>query len=174
MKKGETFGKEFLIPFGGEKLGKHEHRFEIGKSFFDSESALDELDIIDSNVQLDFVLEKQSAMLNLFFHFSGSITIPCDRCNAPLNLLIESDDKLFAKFSKGGFETTDDVITIPDSDSHIDIGPYVYEFLMLAFPMKRSHEESECDPSVIEKLEQLKPDDEDSTDPRWDALKKLK
>jgi uncharacterized metal-binding protein YceD (DUF177 family) len=174
MKKGETFGKEFLIPFGGEKLGKHEHHFEIGKAFFESGLVQEELDIIDSNIHLEFVLEKQSAMLNLFFHFSGSLTIPCDRCTMPLDLPIESSDTLFAKFSKGGFETTDDVITIPDSDSHIDIGPYVYEFLMLALPMKRSHNESDCDPSVIKKLEQLKPDDEESIDPRWDALKKLK
>ena len=174
MKKGETFGKEFLIPFGGEKLGKHEHRFEITKSFFESGLVQEELDIIESHVHLDFVLDKQSAMLNLHFDFSGSITIPCDRCNAPLNLPIESSDTLFAKFSLGGFETTDDVITIPDSDSHIDIGSYAHEFLWLALPMRRVHEEGDCDPTVIQKLKELEPDKEENTDPRWDALKNLK
>lgn len=174
MKKGKTFGKEFLIPFGGEKLGKHHHQFELKKAFFDLGLIKDELEIIDSNVQLAFTLEKQSAMLNLYFEFSGSITIPCDRCNAPLELPIESSDQLYVKFSKGGFDTTDDIITLPDTESHIDIGEYVYEFVWLAIPMKRSHEIEDCDPTVIAQLEQLRPEDEESTDPRWDALKNLK
>ncbi|MAX82063.1 MAG: hypothetical protein CL843_18025 [Crocinitomicaceae bacterium] len=173
MKKGESFGKEFLIPFGGEKLGKHPHDFEIGKAFFDS--GISEVEVLNAAINLLFILEKQSAMLTLHFNFDGTITVPCDRCNAPVEIPIQSSEKLYVKFSQGGFDTTDEVITIADSESHIDLGPYVYEFIWLALPMKFVHDEGECDQDVIDQLEHYNPDDEDDNiDPRWDALKNLK
>ncbi|UTW63826.1 DUF177 domain-containing protein [bacterium SCSIO 12741] len=53
----------------------------------------------------------------------------------------------------------------------------LYEFIHLALPLKNVHNEGECDPEMVKKIEELnygEGEEEESTDPRWNALKSLK
>lgn len=172
MKNGERFGKEFLIPIGGKKLGKRTFHFDIGETFF-NQGWMD-LEVESAHAVLALEVEKQSAMLNLHFTFSGTVSMPCDRCGDTVNLELDDTYNLYAKFSDGGFETTEDVITIPDSASAIDIGPQTYEFLMLSIPMKKEHKKGECNKAALKRLNELNPEGKDAIDPRWKALKDLK
>jgi len=41
-------------------------------------------------------------------------------------------------------------------------------------PARRVHEEGDCDPEIMNAINNIRKDDDKGTDPRWDALKKLK
>jgi len=56
--------KEFLIPFSGLKLGKHQFEFQVNNTFF-THFGYDEFN--DSNIKMNVVLEKKSNMLELNF-----------------------------------------------------------------------------------------------------------
>jgi len=64
------------------------------------------------------------------------------------------------------------VVVIPRTESNLDISGYIYEYINLLLPIKKSHQHIEdCDQKMIEKIENH---EKQNTDPRWDALKKLK
>ena len=52
--------KEFLIPFAGLKLGKHQFEFEINKAFFD-DFDYDEYKDVNIKVNLSFGEKKHNA-----------------------------------------------------------------------------------------------------------------
>jgi uncharacterized protein len=59
----------------------------------------------------------------------------------------------------------------------LDLRQQIYEFIMLALPIKRVHPadkkgKSTCDPVMLKKLEELIIEEKEN-DPRWDELKKL-
>lgn len=180
MKKREENKSEFVIPFSGLKEARHSYEFEIDRKFFENipESLID-----DGNIKIDFVLEKRTNMLILEFEIQGSITVPCDRCMDDVNIPVESEDKLYVKFGEESLEETDDIITIPEAEYEIDIAPFIYEFVVLASPSRRVHEEDECNQEYLEKIEEYShfeideeadEESDEDIDPRWAALKNLK
>ena len=162
--------KEFVIPFVGLKEGVHDFVFEINTAFFDS---FEYSEIDKGDVHVDVSLEKKERMLIFNFRLRGEVELACDRCRAPMNLPIVGDDRLIIKFGKEWEEESEEILIIPETDSHIDISSFIFEYIMLKLPIQRVHPEGEglCDQSVVEKLEQHTQAD---TDPRWAALKDLK
>ena len=62
----------------------------------------------------------------------------------------------------------------------MNIAQYIYEMIVLAVPQKRVHPgvlDGTLQSEALDRLEELHPkdvkEDSESTDPRWDALKKL-
>ena len=66
---------EYLIPFVGLKLGKHQFEYQINKTLFDH---FDYDEFENAAIQVDLVLEKKSLMLELHFKHKGSVYVPCD------------------------------------------------------------------------------------------------
>ena len=74
-------------------------------------------------------------------------------------------------------EENDEIVVIPEHDYEIDLSQYLYEYINLILPYRKVHGEDEngnslCNPDIIKKIEEHT--EEEATDPRWDALKKLK
>lgn len=164
--------KEFIIPFFGLKEGKHEFKFIIGQSFFEAfENSL--LDDADVTVKLN--LEKLSTMLILNFKAKGTTRVSCDRCGDDFDLPINTSHKLIVKFGEEAFEQTDDIVVLHHDAHDFDVSQEIYEMLVLSLPNKRVHaRKSDCNQEAIELLKSFKSNEEENTDPRWDALKKLK
>ena len=164
----------YIIPFRGLKPGVHVFDFRIGDPFFESypESQIQTGSV---NVHLDF--EKEERMLILAFRLSGRVQVPCDRCNEPVMMKIEGEERLIIKFGEEYQEQSDEVLIIPELAHEIDIAPFIYDYVHLLVPMRRVHGEEgsdgrNCDPAVIAKLEEL--NRKTAADPRWSALEKLK
>ncbi|MCA1762702.1 MAG: DUF177 domain-containing protein [Cryomorphaceae bacterium] len=166
--------KEFIIPFFGLKIGKHEFKFKIDHEFFEAfDSAL--IENVKANV--DLVLEKTATMLILDFSAKGSSVVPCDRCGDDFELSFKAGEKLFIKFGDEAYDQTDDVMVVSHDTHEIDVSHRIYEMLILNFPKKRVHPKlKDCNSKAIEKLNEINSQEEDGdkTDPRWEALKKLK
>lgn len=170
--------EKFIIPFFGLKEGKHEFNFSIDRTFFEAfeNSLLD-----DAEIELKLKLEKKSSMLILDFKAKGKTRVPCDRCGEDFDLTIKTKERIFVKFGDESFEQTDDIIIVGQGMHELDISHPVYEMLALSLPNKRVHKKLvDCNQVVIERLKEFKSvendidEEEENTDPRWDALKKLK
>lgn len=178
MKKRENKKSEYVIPFSGLKEARHSFEFEIEKEFFGSIS--DSL-IEGGKIHIDFVLEKRSTMLILEFEMDGYITAPCDRCTDPVDVDVEASEKLYVKFGEESMADSDEIIVLSEADYEIDIAPFIYEFIVLATPTRKVHEEGECNEEYLNKLEEYSfpevddsEDDDDDIDPRWAMLKNIK
>jgi uncharacterized protein len=165
----------YTIPLSGLKEGHHTIDFEIDKKFFEQfeESEVKEGSLI-ANVEID----KRSTHLDMIIRISGSVRINCDRCLEPYLQPIQSENRLLVKFGKSIEDIDPDIISVAADEHELDLQQHLYEFIMLAIPIKRVHPadkkgNSTCDPVMLKKLEELIIEEEKVNDPRWDELKKL-
>lgn len=163
--------KEFIIPFFGLKAGIHTYTFDIGQPFFEAfESNL----IENASFSVELKLEKTTSLLNLDFKAKGVVEELCDRCGDPIELKVKTKDHLIVKFGEESYEQTDDVLVVSHDTHDLDVSQRIYEMLVLGMPLKKVHKKlSDCNQEVIKRLQNAA-DEEDKTDPRWDALKNLK
>jgi uncharacterized metal-binding protein YceD (DUF177 family) len=169
--------KEFSVPFSGLKQGKHEFNYAVNNEFFES---FGYTDFNDANLNLNVMLNKTSTMLEFVFKTDGTVNVDCDITSEPYEQAISSALELVVKFGDEFNDDNDEILIVPHGEHQVNIAQYVYEMIVLAVPQKRIHPgvlDGSLDSEALKKLEELQPKErkvnKDSTDPRWDALKKL-
>lgn len=168
--------KEFLISFSGLKEGKHRFNLSAEDTFFD---CFDYSEIEHGSVQVNVLLDKHSTFLELEISVKGKIEVMCDRCTDRFFQDIESEGrKVIVKFGEEFLDEGDDLIILPPSENDLDLSGLIYESIVLSIPSRRVHPEGLCNTETLEALENIRveetTEEEETTDPRWDALKKLK
>lgn len=172
---------EFLIPFIGLKLGKHQFEYQIDKSFFEG---FDYDEFEQSNIKVNVVLEKKSTMLELNFKHKGTVHVPCDLTSEMFDLPVKGNFKLVVQFGDAYNNDNDELLILPHGEHQIDISQFIYEMIALSVPLKRIHpgvKDGSLDSEVLKKLNELavkeekpkKAEEKEDTDPRWDKLKQL-
>jgi uncharacterized metal-binding protein YceD (DUF177 family) len=170
---------EYLIPFVGLKLGKHQFEFKINKKFFD-EFSFDEYESCD--IDVDVVLDKKSTMLEISFKHKGNVNVPCDLTGEAFDLPIKGKIKLVVQFGDEFNNDNDELLVLPHGEHQIDLSQYIYEMIVLSVPLKRVHpgvKDGTLQTEALKKLNELQVKDakevkkEDDIDPRWDKLKQL-
>ena len=164
--------KQFVIQFESLKIGNHDFHFEIDQAFFEE---LGSEEISKGNFQVDLDFEKMSTMLVLNFKIKGSVLLSCDRCLEDFNYQLETTQRLYVKFGEESYEESDDVYILASNKAEIDLSQFIFEYILLAIPQRRVHDEKDCDPEIVKLLnknQEAQPKEEES-DPRWDALKNL-
>ena len=168
------------LPFGTHAIECH-----LDESFFNIDEQ-NEVRHADVDVTLN-VTRKSESTYRLEIACDGTVTIPCDRCLDDLDLPVEVDYCL--NVEQMGTElddSNDELLIVPSDWRELDTAPLVRDTVLLAIPMTHCHEnEDDCNADMLDLLDshlaEVVPDDADDaqsettgTDPRWEALKKLK
>ena len=151
-------------------------------------------DIQKGKLTANLTVKKIPMMFELNFQIEGTVVIPCDRCLDDMDFAVETNNRLIVKLGKEYAEESDEIIIIPEEEGEINLAWFLYEFIVLTIPIKHVHAPGKCNKTMTSKLKKHSPkgngddnddfseetdDDvivsgeEDSTDPRWDALKSL-
>ena len=171
--------KEYLIPFVGLKIGKHQFDYQIDNAFFKN---FDYDEFNDVSVKVDIVLEKKSTMLELDFKHKGTVNVPCDVSGEEFDLPIKGKLKLLVKFGDAFNDDNEELLILPHGEFQVNVAQYIYESIILSVPLRRVHPgvKDGSLSEVIEKLESLSPkenkqeeEQNNDIDPRWENLKKL-
>lgn len=166
-------GNEYILPIAGLSIGYHDFEFEIDDKFFDN---FEFSEVKKGDVKVNLNVEKHERESILTFNFSGSVFIPCDRCNDEFEQPIENEVVIYLKYGHEYEEESDDVIVIPEEEE-FDVSSLIYEYIILSLPIHRVHEDvSECNQEVINYLENAanQVSENDDIDPRWKCLEELK
>ena len=171
--------KQFSIPFTGLKLGAHQFDYELDDTFF---NAFEYSLIKSGNLKVNLELDKQETMLLLKFRVVGTLNLDCDKCLSEFSYPVNLYERQIVKFAEDELESDDEeIISLSRKDSEIDISGPLYEMINVAVPYIKNCEQAdkECDQEMISRLEQLSIDKqaeekEQTSDPRWEALNKLK
>lgn len=161
--------RDYRIQFVNLKLGTHFYEFEVGNKFFEE---FDCLEYADVHFKVGVEFTKQSTMLLLKFNFKGNVSLPCDRCLDEVNIPVLGKELLIVKFGNEEYEETEEILVIPEGEHELNTAKYIYEFIQLNIPQKRVHQNGECNPDIIKKLENS--ENKQDIDPRWSDLNKLK
>lgn len=169
--------RPYSIPFTGLKLGKHQFEYVVDTAFF---SEFDYSLVKKANLQCEVELDKQETMLILNFHISGTVDLACDRCLAEYPQQLDIREQQIAKFSEEEVSEDEEIITLNKNDNEISVAGLIYEYVTVAVPFiancGNEGNTPYCDKDMLDRLNKLSGGDEQetSTDPRWDALKKFK
>ncbi|MDJ1502409.1 DUF177 domain-containing protein [Xanthocytophaga agilis] len=173
--------KDFDIDIIGLKDKAYTFDFKGNNSFF----KLFENSLVENGVfKVELYLDKSATMIQLNFHITGSIELTCDRSLEQFDYPLDIEEKHILKFGEDDKELTDEIEIINRHTATINVAQYIYEFIVLAIPMKKIHpkfadqqyEENEEGLLVYrskEEEETSEEKDEENIDPRWAALRKL-
>ena len=150
--------------------------FDLNDDFF---GALDGSQLEHGALHVSVSIRKMAGFFELLFHTEGSVVVTCDRCLDDMDQPIETDNKLMVKLGDT-YSEEDDTITVDENEGILDISWFIYEFIMLAIPIKHVHAPGKCNSAMTQKLEELSgavrsgEEEEEAIDPRWEKLKNLK
>lgn len=171
---------EYLIPFAGLKLGKHQFEYHIDKTFFEG---FDYEEFEGSDVKVNVVLEKKSTMLEIGFKHAGTVKVPCDLTNELFDLPVKGKFKLVVQFGESFNNDSEELLILPHGEHQVELSQYIYEMIVLSVPSKRIHpgvKDGTLKNEALEKLNELSvteirpaKEEQNETDPRWDKLKQL-
>ncbi|GEN67565.1 MULTISPECIES: YceD family protein [Chryseobacterium] len=169
--------RNYDVSFSGLKNGKHEFKFEIDKTFFQLFET--EQEFTNPRIAVNVLLDKHTTFLEFEIKIHGLVELVCDITNEDFDYSIENEIKILVNFGEEYDDSNEDVITIPSGEHAFNVAHLIYENVMLSIPMKKispnvSDEDlkvlDQFSPKEIEEAEE----EEHESDPRWEALKKLK
>jgi uncharacterized metal-binding protein YceD (DUF177 family) len=158
--------------------------YELDDVFFDF---VEGTEVRQGKVGVTVDIVKVSSAFEMNFHTEGVVIVECDRCLGDMEMPVKADNKLLVTFGKAYSETSDEHVTVSEEEGTINIAWNMYEFIVLALPMKRVHKAGECNEEMASKLREYSVeqadeqdlDDSESdresvkTDSRWEALRNL-
>ena len=168
--------KEYLIPFSGLKIGKHQFDYQLDNTFF---KHFDYDEFNDASIKVNIVLEKKTTMLELDFKHKGTVNVPCDVSGEEFDLPIKGKFKLLVKFGDEFNDENEELLILPHGEFQFSVAQYIYETIVLSIPLRRVHPgiKDGSLTEVIQKLESLAPkegkteEQKDDIEPRWENLK---
>jgi uncharacterized metal-binding protein YceD (DUF177 family) len=163
----------FIINLEGLKIGKHNFKFLLDNTFFES---LEYSIIEGGNTEVELSFNKKESFYDLTFKYKGYIDNICHRCGDDFKFPISFEISTLLKH--GEEEHQDEGMWIIDKNCvNLDLRHYLYESLCLLLPSKIMHKtEDDCNQDLLKKLSEYSSNvkNEKTADPRWDALNKLK
>ena len=168
------------LPFGIHTVECH-----LDDDFFNTD---EQAEVRHASVNVTLTVNRKSEnTYRLEIECNGTVTTACDRCLDDLDLPVDVDYRL--NVEQMGTElddSNDELLIVPAEWRELDAAPIVRDTVLLAIPMTHCHEsEDDCNPDMLDALDSHRvetvPDGDDDnesettgTDPRWEALKKLK
>ncbi len=172
--------KDFSVNIIGLSNKVHLFQFELEDDFFERYGKeLFSKGDFDSEVSLD----KRETFIEVDFKISGHAELICDRSLEPFDHHLNIDRRVIFKYGEEPKEVSDEIVIITRDQDSIDLGQFMYEFIVLSIPIKKLHPDlrnedgDESDVRIVYSTstenEQERKKEED-IDPRWEKLKKLK
>ncbi|MBS1753994.1 MAG: DUF177 domain-containing protein [Ferruginibacter sp.] len=174
--------RAFEIAFVGLKQGVHEFNYTVDDKFFVEKG---DPDFTNCTANIKLLLDKKSSFMLLKFEIGGKADVICDRCGNSLGMdiwdefsmlvkLVENPDEMNAQ------EEDPDVFYISRTESHIDVANWIYEFVLLSFPLQKLCSPDEmggpqCNKEVLEKLKNMEAKEEQTNaNQLWKGLEQFK
>ena len=166
--------REYEIAFVGLKSGVHDYSYSVDDRFFEE---YNEQDFKNALANVKLLLEKNNGFMILRFQVGGKAEVTCDRCCNNLPLQLFDEFTVTVKLTEdpevmNEQEEDPDVHYISRNESHIDVKDWIYEFVNLSIPMQKTCEFESmdgpyCNATARELLNNLKPGENESTNPIW-------
>lgn len=169
---------KYNIEFKGLKEGLHDFEFEVDNKFF---VHFEESLVEKGKVKVNVVLAKRSSFMKLHFKMDGWLELTCDRCLEFYEQAIVHEAEIFVKFGENEYDDGESVIWVNPEAHHLNLAQIIYEFVTLSIPLRHVHPKNsngkrKCNKEMLKKLKNYthsKTGNNTTTDPRWDALKRL-
>ena len=163
--------------------GNHQYTYELDGTFFE---LFKNDQVLNADLKTEANVDKTASMAVVDISTKGRIGLQCDRCLESLDYPVETSFKVIyhlnSEFSKvnEAEEVGLDIVYLTANDFKFNIAKSIYESFLPALPMVKNCDdlkEKPCNQDILTHLEHSnkseKTNKQETTDPRWDDLKKL-
>ncbi|MBQ8335979.1 MAG: DUF177 domain-containing protein [Bacteroidaceae bacterium] len=168
---------KYNVDLKGLKTASLNLEFDLDNAFFGD---IDGEEFQKGAVKAFVTVKKNRDVFDFHFALKGTVVVPCDRCLDDLEIDVETENTLRVKL---GDEYADegDIVVVPEQDGDLNIAWYLYEFIVLALPMKRVHAPGKCNHEMTGRLKRHSAENDSNDagseeqyyDPRWEGLKNI-
>ena len=168
--------KSFEINLARLENDTHHFQFELVPDFFETF----ENNLVEEGYGKAFlVMDKSESMMALNFTIEADILLICDVSLESYRETLTCQKKHIVKFGLTSEELSDEISTIDMGMQILNVSGYIYEFVSLEIPMKKVHPtlRDQERAELVYKDETPPSNDqerENTIDPRWAVLKKIK
>ena len=166
---------KYNVDLKGLKVASLNLEFDLDNTFFGD---IDGEEFQKGTVKAVVTVKKNRDLFDFSFALNGTVIVPCDRCLDDLEVDVNTENTLRVKLGEE-YADDGDIVIVPEQDGDLNIAWYLYEFIVLALPMKRVHAPGKCNNEMTGKLKKHSADNEDTDneeqgiDPRWESLKNI-
>ncbi|MCF0175126.1 MAG: DUF177 domain-containing protein [Bacteroidales bacterium] len=132
--------------------GWKEYNWTVGLEFFQS---FENDNILDADIRAKVKVSKvEDGSFLVDLALSGTLTVPCDRCGESVEIACKNKADLVALhceediFEKDGRE----IIQLEEGARALNLSQEVYDFAILALPLKCCHQKGQCSAKALETL----------------------
>ncbi len=172
----EIYKNKCIISIFSLSIGKHRFAFKIDDAFLNNRE--------DGMVQsADFlaklVLNKSETMIEAELTLSGHIGLVCDKSLEPFNFPLNHTHTIYYKYGVSFEELSEDVLMVPYDTHTLDFSGLIYEFMLLALPVKKLHPkfatiELTDTQDFVYSTKRNQQDETPKGDECWDKLRNMK
>lgn len=121
--------------------GHHEQEFVCDTQFFKN---LEHDEILRSDVRAHLDTTRRGDVYDLTFTIKGCIEIPCDRCLDPMPHEVDTTYRLKVQYGEDYDDGTDNLLTIPQSDTSLNVAYILADTILLTIPLRHVHPMGKC------------------------------
>ena len=169
---------QFTLDFQTIKESEETFSFKLDDEFF---KAVEAMEIRGGEIESTVKVSRKNGCFEVTFSSEGVVTVDCSRCLDPINLPVNTYDKLYVKLGEDYLDEGDEIVFIPESSQKFDASWHIYEFIALSIPVQHTHPEGECNKDMMQRLygtetsetdytSETSETSSDSIDPRWAKL----
>ena len=167
--------KAFSVNIISLSLKAHQFDFVLDDAFFKAYGD----DIVSSGeYKATVVLTRKETFIEARFTITGKARLICDRSLEPFDFPQEIDRKIIFKYGEEETELSDEIVVIRQDRATLDLGQYLYEYIVLEIPMKKLHprfrddeDDDEWEGKMVYTSEPEEISQEEETDPSCEQLK---
>ena len=167
---------KYNVDLKGMRVASLEMEFDLDNAFF---ADIEGEEFQKGTVKAKVTVNKNRDIFDFSFSLAGTVIVPCDRCLDDLAIEVATENTLRVKLGDS-YADEGDIVVIPENEGDLNIAWYLYEFIVLALPMKRVHAPGKCNHEMTGRLKKHSAeaveseDGEDmQIDPRWAGLKDI-
>jgi uncharacterized metal-binding protein YceD (DUF177 family) len=154
----------------------HTFDYEINDSFFLS---FEGSYLSKGNLKATVTLNKSDRYIRSNIIIHGEVELTCDRSLEPYLHSVDVNEEIIFNYGDEYKEVSENILIIPRDTQRLNFAQYIYELIGLMVPMKKLHpkyqnEEHSEGQKLVYTSENKISEDEEPTDPRWNALKNIK
>ena len=167
--------KSYKIGLHGLNEGVNNLSFKLDNGYFE---AIEADDIREGLLEVTMQIDRKGSLFEVTYNVEGTVVVPCDICLDDMEQPVAGDNRLVVKFGKE-YSEDDDLVTIDEDEGVLDVSWFIYETIVLNIPIKHVHAPGKCNRDMMKALEahsatRSDVEIEDSIDPRWSELLKIK
>lgn len=160
----------YYIQLAGMSIGAYEFDFVIDDALL---VKYENEDISNLRAEAMMQLTHRPNVMEVKIQLKGSIDLLCDRCLSPFAYDFELEEVAVLKQASKSTDAEINIIIFEPEKGIVEFDQYIYDMLITALPMQRTHpDERQCDQDMIKRI-MTKNNIEKGIDPRWNDLQNL-